>query len=76
MAELKWLFEIYALNEDYSKGQKLGGAPTLESAATLLSAVYQAVQTLWPAAQHLIGIWDDTDTLVAFVGPPSEPDAA
>ena len=65
-------YRCFTLNPDYSQNRYVGGSYDNISAVTIASALYTAREQVMQSDHFLIGVFDDTDTPIAFIGlPPS-----
>jgi len=61
-------FPCYTLNPDGSQKMLVGGSYDNISAVTIACAIYVAIQSYSPHDKRQVGVFDDTDTLIAVVG--------
>ena len=61
-------FNAYTMADTTTKGTWIGGSYDAQTAITIAAACYQARQTAGTYPQLLIAVYDNTDTLVAFIG--------
>jgi len=61
-------FKVYTMNADDTKNTFVGGSYDNISAVTIACAIWTSSQNYNPTTGFAVGVYDDTDTVIAFLG--------
>jgi len=62
------LYNVYLMVDSNTKEQWVGGSYDNISAVTIACSWYSTTQQLVPENSRLVGVFDDTDSVIAFIG--------